>query len=130
MPCFCSAVHVQRLRPRGRVCERAEQLSETGNLRPTAIRKQIDRLQRSLVFAGSDRLMRFLQFVEDETLKGEGGSLKEAVIGNAVYGRDPPYDPRIDSTVRVEARRLRRKLDEYYEGEGRSDPVRISLPRG
>lgn len=74
--------------------------------------------------------MKLLQFVVDEVLKGSGGVLKESVIGNAVYGRDPPYDPRIDSTVRVEARRLRRKLEEYYEGEGRLDPVRISLPTG
>lgn len=66
----------------------------------------------------------------EEALAGRSQALKEAVIGNAVYGRDPPYDPRIDSTVRVEARRLRRKLDEHYEGTGRSDPVKISLRTG
>jgi TolB-like protein/tetratricopeptide (TPR) repeat protein len=52
------------------------------------------------------------------------------VIGNAVYQRDPPYDPRIDSTVRVEARRLRKKLDEHFSSEGFYDPIILSIPSG
>ncbi|CDX60801.1 conserved hypothetical protein [Mesorhizobium plurifarium] len=93
------------------------------------IRAQLARLRRSRTFTGSERLLEFLGFVVTETLKG-GGALREVVIGNTVYGREPPYDPRIDSTVRVEARRLRGKLKEYYAGEGQMDPVRISLPTG
>jgi TolB-like protein len=95
-----------------------------------AIRDQLERLRRSAAFAGSDKLFAFLHFVVEETLERDGASLKEWVIGNAVYGRDPPYDPRIDSTVRVEARRLRRKLAEHYEGAGRLDGVLITLPVG
>ncbi len=74
--------------------------------------------------------MAFLNFVVDETLAGRGASIKEVIIGNAVYARKPSYDPRIDSTVRVEARRLRNKLREYYAGDGASDRVHISLPTG
>lgn len=59
-----------------------------------------------------------------------GVGLKEVVIGNAIYERDPPYDSRIDSTVRVEARRLRRKLQTFYRGTGSGDPVVIDLPTG
>jgi len=91
---------------------------------------QIGRIEKSPHFAGSDRLIQFLRFIVMETLKGNGSSLKEAVIGNVIYRRDPPYDPRIDSTVRVEARRLRRKLEDYYLAEGRGDLVRISLATG
>ncbi|MDE1145879.1 MAG: hypothetical protein PW843_04560 [Azospirillaceae bacterium] len=97
---------------------------------PWAVREQIDRLCTSPVFAGSERLLTFLRFVVEETLDGRGSALKEAVIGNAIYGREPPYDPRIDSTVRVEARRLRRKLEEHYAGPGRHDPVVVTLPTG
>ncbi len=99
---------------------------------PTAddIHGQLDRLRHSAVFSGSSRLWDFLHFVAGESLAGRGAALREATVGNAVYGRDPPYDPRIDSTVRVEARRLRRKLHDYYEGEGRDDPVLITLPAG
>jgi hypothetical protein len=97
---------------------------------PSDVRAQLERLQRSALFAGSARLLTLLRFVVEETLGGCGRSLKETVIGNAVYGREPPYDPQIDSTVRVEAARLRRKLKEYYAGEGRLDPVTICLPTG
>lgn len=95
-----------------------------------AVREQLERLGRATAFSGSDRLLVFLRFVVEETLNGNADTLKEAVIGNAIYGREPPYDPRIDSTVRVEARRLRRKLTAYYAGQGRADPVIITLPTG
>lgn len=98
---------------------------------PEAVWRQVEHLEQSPHFAGSERLLLFLRFILSETLKGQAQALKEAVIGNALYGREPPYDPRIDSTVRVEARRLRRKLKDYYAGPGAGDPVRILLaPRG
>lgn len=97
---------------------------------PDAIRRQLARIQESAEFSSSMRLMAFLRFVVEETLTNGGTYIKEVVIGNAIYERDPPYDTRIDSTVRVEARRLRRKLREYYEGSGVADPVLIELPTG
>jgi len=97
---------------------------------PGTIRTQLLRFRHSRTFSGSGRLLEFLNFVVTETLEGRSGTLKEVVIGNSVYGREPPYDPRIDSTVRVEARRLRSKLADYYAEEGSADPVRITLPTG
>lgn len=94
------------------------------------VREQVERLRASPSFHGSDRLMALLEYVVDETLAGRGHELKEVVIGNAVYQRDPPYDPRIDSTVRVEARRLRKKLDEHFSSEGFYDAIIISIPSG
>lgn len=95
-----------------------------------SIRAALDRLKSSQAFSGSDRLYAFLAFIVEETLAGRGASLKEAVIGNEVYSRGPAYDPRIDSAVRVEARRLRRKLEDYYRAEGVGDDVRIDMPTG
>ncbi|PZW46668.1 TolB-like protein [Humitalea rosea] len=97
---------------------------------PAVVRAELDRLQRSRIFAGSERLLVLLRFIVGEVLEGRGATLKESVIGNAVYGREPPYDPRIDSTVRVEARRLRGKLKAHYDDEGRTDAIRIALPTG
>ena len=97
---------------------------------PVDIKQQLERLRNSETFAGSERLMAFLTYLVEETLAGRGDGLREAVIGNAVYRRDPPYDPRIDSTVRVEARRLRNKLADYFAGEGRRDAVHINIPTG
>lgn len=96
---------------------------------PEAVRGQLERL-RTHAFAGSGKLFSFLRFVVEEALAGRGGTLKELVIGIELYGGVVDYDPRIDSTVRVEARRLRRKLDAYYCGQGARDPVIISMPTG
>jgi tetratricopeptide (TPR) repeat protein len=92
------------------------------------VREQLQRILASRLFTSAKRLHRFLEFVVTGAL--DGAAIKESLIGVAVYGRDPSYDPKTDSIVRAEASRLRAKLLEYYEGEGRADPVRIELPKG
>ncbi len=101
-------------------------------LEPSAdeIRLQLDRLVTSGGFANADRMSAFLRYVVERALAGESDQVKEYVIGVAVFGRDDQYDPRLDSIVRVEARRLRTKLDEYYADEGRDDPIVIRMRRG
>ena len=84
----------------------------------------------ALPFENSERLCRFLRFVVKKTLDGEAADIKEYLIALEVYGRGPSYDPKVDSIVRVEASRLRTKLREYYETDGRDDEVRIDLPKG
>ena len=66
------------------------------DLPASAIREQMNLLRKSPAFSGSDRLIELLSYVVEETLNGRATDLKEAVIGNAVYQREPPYDPRID----------------------------------
>jgi hypothetical protein len=75
-------------------------------------------------------MARFLRFVVDCTLGGKLDGLKEYSIGVEVFDRGSSFDPPLDPVVRVEARRLRKKLEEYYEGEGAHAPVRIQLPKG
>lgn len=101
-------------------------------MQPTAeeVRLQLDRLLASDAFAQAERLSRFLRFVVERALAGEADQLKEYVVGLAVFDRDEQYDPRVDSIVRVEAGRLRAKVEAYYHGEGRHDAVVISIPRG
>jgi TolB-like protein len=94
------------------------------------VRDQLDRLLASAVFVNAGRMSRFLKFIVQKTLAGEGERLKEYVVGVEVFDRDTRYDPRVDSIVRVEAARLRSKLAEYYAGEGRGDAVILSLPKG
>ncbi len=86
---------------------------------------QLDRLCASATFKNSARLCRFLRYTIEVALRGEGGTLKEYVIGTEVYDRRPPYHPSQDSIVRTEAKRLRNKLKEYYETEGAEDEVLI-----
>ena len=82
------------------------------------------------MFKNSGRHRDFLEYVVEETLKGRAGAIKEYSIGAAVFARGEKFDPRVDTIVRTEARRLRRRLQEYYEGEGRSDSIRIELIKG
>src|SRR5262245_36280183 len=92
------------------------------------IRAELDRILASEVFSRAQHLRRFLSFIVEQRLAGEEHSLKEAVLAHELYGKDTDFDGGTDPVVRVDARRLRDKLREYYEG--RSDPVVISLPKG
>lgn len=94
------------------------------------IRAELDRILAARGFAGAGRLSKLLRYVVTKTLDGETDQLKEYAVGVEVFDRDEKYDPRLDSIVRVEAGRLRSRLDEYYGGEGAASPIRISLPRG
>ncbi len=94
------------------------------------IRAHLERVLGSRLFSRSDRLTRFLRFAVEQTLGGNGGQLKEQLLGVEVFDRKTDYDPRIDPIVRVEARRLRAKLKAYYLSAGRADGVVIGLPKG
>ena len=75
-------------------------------------------------------MRRFLRIAVERTLSGQTDQLKEFSIGHDVFDRGDDYDPRTDSIVRVEARRLRKKLRAYYEGDGMLDNVVIQFPPG
>src|ERR1700674_1535931 len=108
-----------------------EEVATTLNGVPAVeIKSELDRILRSRAFIQSHRIRRFLQFVVEESLLGQPHRLKEYLIGLEVFDRREAFDPRVDSIVRVEARRLRYKLDEYYRIEGREDSVRIVLRKG
>lgn len=93
-------------------------------------RGALDRVLRSRTFERSERLQKFLRYVCELTLRGEGSRINEYLIGAEVFERGPDYSPQEDAVVRRQAHALRRKLHEYYEGEGHADPVRIELPLG
>jgi len=97
---------------------------------PDTVRTELDRILASESFHGSPPLRRFLRYTVEHSLHGEADQLKEYRLGVEVFGRRPSYEPQRDPIVRLEARRLRAKLREYYEDEGRQDPVRISVPKG
>ena len=94
------------------------------------VRAELDRILASRGFTSAGRVSKLLRYVVDKTLAGESDQLKEYAVGIEVFERDGQYDPRLDSIVRVEAGRLRTKLDEYYNGEGAASDLRIALPRG
>jgi hypothetical protein len=66
----------------------------------------------------------------EHSLDHPGVALKEYQIATEVLGRPAGFDPQSDSTVRVQAGRLRVKLAEYYAHEGTEDAVLVEIPKG
>lgn len=95
-----------------------------------SIETELTKLLASEVFRHSERMSRFLRLAVEVRLHHEQNHLKEYSIGLEVFDRKPDFDPRVDPIVRVEARRLRSKLAQYYETEGRNDAILIALPKG
>jgi TolB-like protein/Flp pilus assembly protein TadD len=94
---------------------------------PELARAILKKLLSSAHFSNARRLGEFLQLVTLKAAAGEAARIDERRIASEIYGH-PDYDPALDSIVRVEANRLRARLRDYYEAEGRADPVRLRLP--
>jgi len=95
-----------------------------------AVRAELGVLLSSPTLRDSELLKRFLRYVVEHTLAGEGNQLKEYRLGVDVFGRDASFDPRIDPVVRMAARRLRAKLQEHYANGGKGSLVQIEVPKG
>ena len=109
---------------------RTKSVAHAESISTSEIRAELERILSSRIFATADRMKRFLRFVVKETLEGRGDELNESQLGAEVYDRNEVFDPRVDSIVRVDAGRLRSKLREFYVSEGRSDSIRIDIPKG
>ena len=93
-------------------------------------RGQIDKLLSSHSLHGSESLCKLLRYLAKHAVEHPGASLKEYQIATEVFGRPGDFDPHVDSTVRVQAGRLRGKLAEYYASEGADDQILVDFPRG
>jgi len=96
----------------------------------TLIRSQIERMSACPVFAQAQRMGALLKYLVEAELEGTADRLNQYRIAIDVLGRDERFDPAEDSIVRVEMRRLRSKLLEFYATEGAEDPVVLGLPKG
>jgi len=105
-------------------------MSKTIEVEPDAVRQELKYILSSTDFKSSKQLSQVLQFVVEETLAGRGDKIKAYTIATSVLGRKSSYDPQTDATVRILAGRLRSRLDHYYSGSGKNNPVRITIPRG
>jgi hypothetical protein len=91
---------------------------------------QVERIARSGILQNSESLCKLLRYLTANYLDSPGRAVKEYQIATEVFGRARDFDPRLDSTVRVQTGRLRSKLAEYYGGTGAEDPVIVDLPKG
>jgi hypothetical protein len=90
----------------------------------------VARVADSPLFQKSSRLREFLFYICERSMQGRQDELREQRIGQDVFGRGIDFRPNEDNIVRVEARQLRRRLEEYFASEGKSEPVVITIPKG
>jgi hypothetical protein len=91
---------------------------------------QVERVAQSATLRSSESLCHLLRFLASHAIEQPGLALKESRIATEVFGRPKEFDPRLDSTVRVQTSRLRVKLLEYYAGPGAEDSILIEIPKG
>ena len=94
------------------------------------ISTEINKLVSSETLHGSESLCKLLRYLAQHAVEHPGVPLKEYQIATEVFGRPSDFDPHLDSTIRVQAGRLRLKLADYYASEGANDSVVVELPKG
>jgi hypothetical protein len=90
----------------------------------------MEQLLKTDRFRKSPSLRQLLEYLVRKTAEGKVDEIKESTIAMDVFGRSHEFDGRLDNIVRVQAHRLRKTLETYYEAEGSSDKVVIAIPKG
>src|SRR5580692_5159505 len=93
-------------------------------------RAALDAVLASGIFENRPRLARLLEYICERYFEGDIDAIKEYSIATDVFRRPQSFDQATDSIVRVEVFRLRKKLREFYEGEGADQPIEIVVATG
>ncbi|HKD08139.1 MAG TPA: malectin domain-containing carbohydrate-binding protein [Bryobacteraceae bacterium] len=93
-------------------------------------RTELETILASGIFNRAPNLAELLRYICRKYFDGAAEEIKEYNIAVEAFGRPPEFDQKKDSIVRVEAHRLRKRLKEYYAGEGAGHSVRIEIPSG
>jgi len=116
---------------------RQEPVRENGGVTPavtgdlaTDAAAELQRVLNSPDFPATSRNRRFLAYVVEKELAGATAEITAILVATRVFGRPAGFDPNKDPIVRIEAGKLRRDLETYYLKSGRSNPLRISMPKG
>ncbi|WP_420411227.1 tetratricopeptide repeat protein [Roseibium sp.] len=90
----------------------------------------LSQILASSSFSNAERLKSFLEYVVTESVHGRADAIKGKTIALDVYGRGVETEGGPENVVRVDARRLRRRLDDYYETDGQAASIRIHIDSG
>ncbi len=108
-----------------------EVVPATGELTPDDARRAlVQRIAASSHFQKSPKLREFLQYVCERALANQPEQINEQLIGCRVFGRRADYNSNEDNIVRVEARQLRKRLEDFFAQEGAAEPLVIRIPKG
>jgi hypothetical protein len=93
-------------------------------------RSELKTVLESGIFGAYSNAAKLLRFVCERHFRNPAETITEYDVGVHGLGRRSKFDPQCDSIVRVEAHRVRKRLQEYYSNEGASHPIKIVLSRG
>ena len=93
-------------------------------------KRELQAVLNSGIFNRAPNLARVLTYVCNQYFEGGADQIKEYNIAVEALSRPALFDQKRDSIVRVEAHRLRKRLREYYEGDGAGHSIRIDIPPG
>ena len=93
-------------------------------------RAELEAVLQSGIFHRAPNLASFLRYICERYFQGDADQIKEYCIAVEALSRHSDFDQKKDSIVRVEAHRLRKRLSDYYSGEGANHPIQIIIPNG
>jgi hypothetical protein len=93
-------------------------------------RKEVEAVLQSGALRRAPGLEQLFVYITTKYFEGMADDLKEYTVAVEAFGRPADFDQKRDSIVRVQARRLRERLAEYYQGEGADRGIRITIPSG
>jgi hypothetical protein len=108
--------------------ELRSQVAVNGSLEE--LHEYVEQLLKTDRFRKSPSLRQLLEYLVRKTAEGKVDEIKESTIAMDVFGRSHDFDGRLDNIVRVQAHRLRKILETYYETEGSHDKFGIAIPKG
>lgn len=108
----------------------ADPKAASPSITPDACWKVLESAAASDHLKRATRLKEFLYYVGKKSIKEGCSDIHEQEIGQAVFGRRDAYDTSQDNIVRVSATELRRRVEAYFAGEGKDEPLIFEIPRG
>src|SRR5579872_3364637 len=93
-------------------------------------RKEVEFVLRSGALHRAPGLEQLFIYITTKFFEGTADDLKEYTIAVEAFGRPADFDQKRDAIVRVQARRLRERLTEYYLHGGSDHAIHITIPNG
>lgn len=90
----------------------------------------LERIAASPQLKRAARLQELLFYIGKRSLKDGSKTVHEQQIGVEVFRRPEGYDTSADNIVRTNVSDLRKRIESYFELEGRDETLIMEIPRG
>jgi len=88
----------------------------------------LNKIISSKTFSNSEQYVELLKFLVQSEIDHK--TIKEFTIGIEIFNKGKDFNPANDPGVRIFMHRLRKKIKSYYESEGKTDRIILTIPKG